>query len=139
MWKWMIKTHFVLLDTNKMCIFFFFENFLSNTMYHIVLTAYCFYSSPDDPCFYLSTPFRVLNSFPLQCKYWIASLGGLAAAPPPPPPETFFAGIAMIGQIHAFFQTFLIVDTPWTTQLNYMTYKLCAIELNVIYLELLNW
>ena len=37
-------------------------------------------------------------------------------------PHTFFAGIAMIGQIHAFFQTFLIVDTPWTTQLNYMKY-----------------
>ena len=38
-----------------------------------------------------------------------------------------------------FFQTFLLVDTPWTTQLNYMKYKQCTNELNAIYLELLNW
>ena len=97
MWKWMIKTHFVLLDTNKSIsvdVNFFFEKLISNTMYdyHTVLTAYCFYSSPDDPCFYLSTPFRVLNSFPLQCfcfsKYWIELkllvLGPVWLTPSPP-------------------------------------------------------
>lgn len=103
MWKWMIKTHFVLLDTNKSIsvdVNFVFEKLISNTMYdyHTVLTAYCFYSSPDDPCFYLSTPFRVLNSFPLQCfcfsKYWIELkllvLGPVWLTPSPP---NFFGSV----------------------------------------------